>query len=112
MDETIAHTVMGVFGAFGAKKNLIKVRLTKINEVEGSVVKIPIGLTVEGYLVSEVRVGLSFNIKHALIIKGNSKFKNISKGDKYDLYCTSIIQKILSDNTFETKNSIYKWDLL
>lgn len=107
----IGNTVMGVFKAFGAEKNP-NVRVTKIGCAEGCPPKIPIGTEVVGTLTHGVEVGASFNIVNATIIKGgNLSPKNLA-GVKYGRWSTSIIQKVLNDNTFETKNSIYKWEAI
>jgi|GEM_PF-1802366 hypothetical protein len=94
-----AEVVMKVLTEFGTAENY-RVRLTKIGCVEGHEPKIPIGQIIEGELTSKVEVGLSFNIKNAVM----------SDGSKWMYWYTSIIQKVLTDNTFETKNSIYKWE--
>ena len=108
-----SYNVMNVFKAFGAKTiSKPNVRITKIGCAEGHFPKVPIGQVVEGTFTDEVNVGESFNIKNATIIEGgNLSIKNM-KGGKYKLWCTSIIQEILSNNTFQTKNSIYKWETI
>ncbi len=107
--DNISNTVMSVFKDFGADR-LPNIKLTKIGCVDERVPKIPIGQIVKGILASEMEVGLSFNIKNAIITEGgNSSLKNM-KGIEYELWCTSIIQKILTEDTFQTKNSIYRWE--
>ncbi len=110
--DNISNTVMQVFKAFGAEKRKYSVRLTKIGCVDGHPPKIVIGQAIEGIFDGEVKIGISFNIEHALIVEGNSPLKRIFKGEKYDMFCTSIIHKILTNDTFETKNSIYKWEII
>jgi len=105
----IPNTVMGVFKSFGAEK-IPNIKLTKIGCVDGHKPKVPVGQVVEGILASQIEVGLSCNIKNAIIIEGGNKYKGNLKGIKYEYWCTSIIQKILTDNTFQTKNSIYKFE--
>ncbi len=109
----IAPTVWSVFKAYGAGKHTPNVRVTKIGCTDGCPPKVPVGQVVEGRIaIDEVAVGLSFNIAEATIVQGgNGTMKNL-KGVKYDYWCTSIIQKVLSGNTFETKNSIYKWEAI
>lgn len=110
ISNNMRGTVMGVFAAFGGKQKY-NVTLTKIGCVDGHPPKIPIGQIVKGVLASEARVGLSFNIANAVIVEGGSDSEKNLKGVEYGLWCTSIIQKILSDDTFQTKNSIYKFDI-
>ncbi len=110
-DSMKENTVMGIFKSFETKKTP-NVKLTKIGCVDGHIPKIPIGQVVKGIFASEVEVGLSFNIANAKIIEGGSDSKLNLKGVEYEYWCTSIIQKILTDNTFQTKNSIYKWEII
>ena len=112
-----AETVMGVFKAFGAER-IPNVRITKIGCVEGHPPKIPVGQVIAGTFTHEVEVGTSFNLKNATVMAmmdgrsiPDTPFGGL-KGFKYKLWCTSIIQKVLSDNTFQTKNSIYKWEVI
>lgn len=98
--KEIPRAVMGVFEAMAHKNT--KINLVKIGSVDDRSQKIPVGFTVEGGLgISEIKEGVSFNITNAKAGKVN-----------YDLWCTSIIQKILSGNTFQTKNSIYRWEYI
>lgn len=107
----IANTVMSVFKAYRAEK-MPNVRVTKIGCAEGCPPKIPIGTEVVGTFTNEVEVGASFNLANATIVKGgNLSPKNLA-GVKYGRWSTSIIQKVFSGNTFETKNSIYKWEVI
>lgn len=74
-----------------------KVRLTKITDCENPKYpkNIEDGYIVEGKFQNEPKVGESF----VLYSKYHSLFK------------TSIVTEILSDNTFKTMNSIYKWTI-
>lgn len=103
---------MGFFKAFSADVQPKKVRVTKIGNVDGSEPKVPIGQVVEGTFAGEIKVGFSLNLSIAKIIEGDVNFKRNMKGVTYTTWCTSIIQKILSDNTFQTKNSIYKLEII
>ena len=106
-----SNAVMGIFKDFGAKKIPVKIRLIKTGCVEGSI-KIPVGQVVEGMFVSQAMVGKSFNLECATVIEGgNGTFRN-TKGVEYSSWCTSVVQKILSDDTFQTKNSIYKLEII
>jgi hypothetical protein len=104
-----SEATMRVFKDFGATQ-LPNIRITKLGCVDGSLPKIPIGQIVEGRFISEVKVGESFNLKYGKVIEGGSFEKKNLKGVTYTHWCTSIVQKIISDNTFQTKNSIYKWE--
>lgn len=101
-----SEIVMGIFKTFGANEKP-KIRLTKIERVSGHT-KIPIGQIVEGTFVSEVKVGESFNLFLGEVIEGGGSSLDNLKGVKYDYWCTSVVKKIISDDTFQTKNSIYK----
>ncbi len=76
----------------------IKVRLTKIKEVEkSSNSSIDVGVSVEGIIADgsvfpkKPTVGLPFVI---------------------DTYRTSMVKEILPENTFRTHNAIYKFEIL
>jgi hypothetical protein len=73
----------------------MRVKLTKIRSLlEGSHPNnIEEGYVETGYIIKEPTVGQSFLI-------GNSP----------KWFATSIVTKILDDNTFETMNSVYKWE--
>lgn len=73
----------------------MKVKLTKIKSLlEGSHPNnIEEGCVETGYATKEPTIGQSF------YISDNSKW-----------FATSIVTKILDDNTFETMNSVYKWE--
>lgn len=101
-----SKTVMGILKEFGIKSK-IKIRLTKTGCVDSSI-NIPIGQVVEGFFVNEVKIGESFNLTEATVIEGGSNSLRNLKGVKYSYWCTSVVKKIISDDTFQTKNSIYK----
>ena len=107
MNPDNVRTVMGVFKAFGAEK-IPNVRLTKIGCANGKHPKIPVGQIVIGTLQSDIEVGISFNIRHARITVPPL----YDRETKYSLWCTSIIQKMNTDGIFETKNSVYKFEIL
>lgn len=96
------RAVMGILGEFTRKRPSLTVILTKIGCVDGHPPKIPVGLVIQGTLTSKAEVGFSFNIEPA----------TVSDGTKWEMWCTSIIQKILTLDTFQTKNSIYKWEII
>lgn len=98
-------TPLNILKKFGAEMQP-NVRLTKIGCVDGCPPKIPVGQIVVGTLHSGIEVGLSFNIRHARV--RTSPYFTEEK--KYSLWCTSIIQEMLPNQTFRTKNSIYKWE--
>ena len=68
----------------------MKIRLEKIEELQNAVTKnnIPVGFTTEGEMFTKPQVGKQFLVGHELR--------------------TSIVEEILNDNTFKTRNSIYK----
>ena len=107
----IPKTVISIFSAFGAKK-VPNIRLTKIGCTGDREPKIPIGQVVEGVFAGSLHIGNSFNIAHAIIKEGGNHSEKNRKGTEYTYWCTSIIQKILPNNTFETKNSIYRWEVI
>lgn len=76
----------------------IKVRLTKVTEIEKSTnSSIDVGVSVEGVIVEgsvfpkKPTVGLPFVIS---------------------TYRTSLVKELLSENTFRTHNAIYKFEFL
>ena len=107
-----SHITMNVFKAFGAKK-MPNVRITKIGCADGHPPKIPIGQVVIGTCsFDKIMVGNSLNISDATIIEGGNFSESNLKGGKYRYWCTSVIQEVLKNNTFKTKNSIYKWEVI
>lgn len=108
MDGSI--TTMSIFKAFGANQRPT-IRLIKTGCVEGSI-KIPVGQVVEGTFVSEVSVGKSFNLDNATVIEGGNGTLRNTKGVQYSAWCTSVVQEILSDDTFRTKNSVYRLEII
>lgn len=68
-----------------------KIRVTKIKEVDHSTIQV--GEVFEGYLISPPEVGKPFFVNGT-----ENKLR------------TSLVQEILTENTFRTYNSIYKWE--
>lgn len=99
-----AETVMGVFKSFskGTKKTPPTIKLTKL--ANGETAKYPdghsrhieVGFTYEGVMPRPVAVGESFYVNYP----------------NENHFHTSVVQEILSENTFKTKNSIYKWEII
>lgn len=97
--------IMGVFEGLSTDKYVQYpiVRLTKIGE--GVSPKYPVGhprhipsnTVAEGKMLRPVAVGQSFYVNHI---------------DSPHHFHTSVVQEILSDNTFRTMNSIYKWEII
>ncbi len=98
-------SVLSVFAAFTSKKgdNFPIVRLTKLDNAEnakypaGHPRHIKAGAIFEGLMLRPVAVGQSFYVDFPTA-------KNHAH--------TSVVQEILSENTFKTKNSIYKWEII
>ena len=117
MEMNGAHTVFSVFKALGARTQP-NVRLTKLKRASSHNSKVEVGQVIEGTLNSNIAVGLSFNIKNATVLSMIAGYSITPgqgsglKGIEYKLWCTSIIQEVLSENTFRTKNSIYKWEVI
>lgn len=98
-----ADTVMSVFKSFSLGMRAFKtVRLTKLDNgdtpkyPDGHPRHIKVGFTYEGLMPRPVAVGESFYVNPP----NKSHFH------------TSVVQEILSENTFKTMNSIYKWEIL
>lgn len=101
-----AEAVMGVFKAFSKgtkKKDYPTVRLTKLDNGEspkypvGHPRHIEVGRISQGLMLRPVAVGESFYVDYLGM-------------DNH--FHTSDVQEILSENTFKTKNSIYKWEII
>lgn len=108
MQDQQIEVVMGVFKAFGATTKKSQVVLTLIKRISDHKHSQPmaIGTKICGALSYFPKEGQSFNIENAeIIVKGEDRRRS-------DLYCTSRITKFLPDNTFETQNSIYKYEIL
>jgi len=76
----------------------IKVRLTKINEKEKSTdSSIDVGVSVEGV----IEEGSVF-----------PKKPTVGRPFVISTYRTSMVKEILSENTFRTHNSVYKFEFL
>ena len=75
----------------------IKVKVTKLKEADDPLHpnNIKEGFTKEGYYYYKPVVGESFILY-----------------DELGGWATSTVQEILSENTFRTYNSIYKWEIL
>ena len=94
---------MGVFRKFTRNRSFPIVRLTKL--ADGVNPKYPTdhhrhiraGLAAEGAMLRPVAVGESFYVDYP---------------DKENHFHTSVVQEILSENTFRTQNSIYKWEII
>ena len=71
-----------------------QIKLTKLAEVENPAYanNIPVGKEVTGQFSSEPQLGRSFHVGYN--------------------YATSIVLEILSEDTFKTRNSVYKWEYL
>ncbi len=69
------------------------VRLTKLTELSDASFpnNIPVGFVEEGGFIREPVVGESFWLSY---------------------FATSVVTEILSENTFKTRNSVYKWEVL
>lgn len=99
-----AETVMRIFKAFNVgKRNFPIVRLTKLSNGEtpkysdGHPRHVEVGRVSQGLMLRPVIVGQSFYVDYP-----NQK----------NHFHTSVVQEILSYNTFRTQNSIYKWEIL
>lgn len=108
--QTIPREVMRCIEAFTKKPP--KVRLTKIGCVNGHEPIIPIGHVVIGSFTTAPEIGNSFNLKNAKIIEGGNSSGRNKLGHTYEYWCTSIIEKVLPDNTFETQSAVYKWQII
>ena len=99
----IGHTVMSFFRDMGAKTIKPFVRLTKLDNgdnpkySDGHNRHIKIGFSAEGLMPRPVRVGESFYVGYP--------------NDKNHFH-TSVVTEILSEDTFKTMNSIYKYEII
>ena len=100
MEQNGSEITMRVFKAFGGAEKTV-IRLTKIKEgknpkyASGHPRHIKVGSVAEGLMLRPVTVGESFYV-------------DPPKSKKH--FHTSVVQEILSENTFRTMNSIYKWE--
>jgi len=94
-------TTMSVFKRFCASLSKPMIRLIKLEDSEKPKYApnhpryIKTGLIAEGLMLRPVTVGQSFYVDYP-------HTKNH--------FHTSVVQEILSENTFKTMNSIYKWE--
>lgn len=97
-----SETVMKFFEQMSSGKKVI-VRLTKLGDGEKPKYApnhprhIKPGFVVEGIMLRPVAVGESFYVDYPTA-------KNH--------FHTSVVEEILSENTFRTMNSIYKWEII
>jgi hypothetical protein len=104
MDHQNKKVVMSVFDKLsGGNLKRPTVRLTKIGEGiipkyhEGHPRHIKINSVAQGKMMRPVAVGESFYVNKL--------------GEKGHFH-TSVVQEILSPNTFRTQNSVYRWEIV
>ncbi len=97
-----SKVVMPFFKMMGAKASHVTIMVTKLEHGEAPKYaanhprNIKIGFTAEGLMLRPVAVGESFYVNYP---------------DAGNHFHTSVVQEILSENTFKTQNSIYRWEV-